>query len=69
MDPTASKMTTRNYGTGAWWDEREIFPFVVAGEGLDSWNLGIRSRQDLHEYKGQHLAELQQKLDTMRGKS
>jgi len=38
--------------------EEEIFPYIIAAAGDDSWEIGIRNYQDLHDLREKHLIEL-----------
>ncbi len=35
-------------------DEEEMYPFLIVGEGLDSWDLGIHCQEDLDQLRDQH---------------
>lgn len=46
--------------------EADIFPYIIAAEGLDCWDLGLASYDDLHAFREAHLKELTEKYERMK---
>jgi hypothetical protein len=41
--------------------EADIFPYIIVAEGLDCWDLGLQSYDDLHSFRLDHLDGLMRK--------
>ncbi|MEM5814213.1 MAG: hypothetical protein QXD77_00130 [Candidatus Aenigmatarchaeota archaeon] len=46
--------------------ENEIFTYVIAAEGLDSWDIGIRGYDDLHTFRKENLPALMAKYKRLK---
>lgn len=46
--------------------EKKILPYVIFKEGLDSWDIGIRDYEDLHQFKDECKDELLCKLELLK---
>ena len=46
--------------------ESDIFPYIVFREGLDSWDIGIHSYDDMHRLKDEHINELIEKYKAIK---
>lgn len=53
VDPTHKKIYA---------SEKDLFPYIVYKEGLDSWDVGIRGFEDLFKARSQSLSSLQEKV-------
>ena len=45
--------------------EEELFPLIVYKEGLDSWDIGIKSYEDMHRVKKENIKELMERYKKM----
>jgi len=41
--------------------EEELFPLILFREGLDSWDIGIRSYEDMHRLKRENIKKLMER--------
>jgi len=48
--------------------EEELFPYVIYREGLDSWDIGIKSYDDMHSAKKEDIKELLERYKSVFGK-
>jgi hypothetical protein len=46
--------------------EREMLPYVIVKEGLDCWDVGIRSYADLYEFRNRNLPGIMAKYEQLK---